>query len=63
LVPSFSRIGWVASGATYKEEIAGEMHVLVLALRDRRHFQSVRSILLNELDSFEREVVAMEPSA
>jgi hypothetical protein len=63
LVPSFSRVGWVASGVTYKEEIAGEMHVLVLAMRDRRHFQSVGSILLNELDSFEREEVVMEPLA
>lgn len=62
LVPFFSRIGWIASGKTYKEEIAGEMHVLTLPVRDRDHLQSSNSIFLNELDSFEHEDVAMEPS-
>jgi hypothetical protein len=62
LVPFFSRIGWIASGITYAEEIAGEMHVLVLPIRDRRHLKSSNSILLNEFDSFERNDVVMEPS-
>lgn len=55
LVPFFSRMGFVASGVSYVEAIAGEMCVVVLDLHDRAHFTAVGSIFREVLDEFEPE--------
>jgi hypothetical protein len=62
LVHFFERFGWAASGRAYTEEIAGEMRVVALKLRDRAHLQSSNAILLDLLDEFEREEI-VEASA
>jgi predicted GNAT family N-acyltransferase len=53
LVPFFIRLGWVSSGKSYAESIAGEMHILVLDLHDRSTLNSECPIFLDLLDAFE----------
>jgi predicted GNAT family N-acyltransferase len=53
LVPLFQRVGFVATGTTYVETVAGEMIVLALDVRDRVHLGAVGSIFLDVLDQSE----------
>ena len=52
LISMFERFGFVQSGRWLLDPIAGELHILVLQLRDREHLRMVSSPLLVELDAF-----------
>jgi len=58
LLPFFTRLGFVPSGQTYSETVAGKMNVVVLDMYDRRQLESVQSIFLDPLDEFESEKTA-----
>lgn len=58
LLPFFARLGFVHTGQTYSEAIAGEMHVVVLDLLNRSHLESVHSIFVDVLNELEKEQMA-----
>jgi hypothetical protein len=55
LVRFFLNLGFLPSGKSFIETIAGELHVLVLDMFNQKHLESVQSTFVDLLEEFKKE--------